>query len=89
MNESEPERPAQPGAADEEDFVPTPFDGPYFLPVVLLGLAIWFGYDGWITDDASMAEWWWFNQGGAVLFAVWGAWSLRRAIREGRDGADA
>ena len=67
-----------------EEFVPTPFDGPYFLPVVLLGLAAWFGYDGWITDDPSMEQWWWFNQGGAVVFAVLGAWYLYQALRDAK-----
>ena len=67
---------------EEEEFAPTPFDGPYFLPVVLLGLAAWFGYDGWINADASMQRWWWFNQGGALIFALWGGWLLFKARRE-------
>jgi hypothetical protein len=30
-----------------------------------------------------MAQWWWFNQGGAVLFAAGAAWYGYKAYREG------
>ena len=69
--------------ARRDDVAPTPFDGPWFLPVVLTGLALWFGYDGWFSPDESMAQWWWFNQGGAVLFAAGAAWYGYKAYREG------
>ncbi len=72
---------------DEEDFAPTPFDGPYFLPVVLFGMAAWFGYDGFLSEDAGMQRWWWFNQGGAVLWAVLGGWFLYKARREEAAGS--
>ena len=41
------------GAVDDEDDdeVESPFDHPAFLPVILWGLSIWFGYDGWINQD--------------------------------------
>ena len=83
-----PEGPGDSTGSDreEEELAPTPFDGPYFLPVVLFGLAAWFGYDGWISQDASMQRWWWFNQGGAVLFGVWGAWLLYKARRDEAKG---
>ena len=74
--------PSTDSGSEEDEFVPTPFDGPYLLPVVLFGLAMWFGYDGWINEDESLRQWWWFNQGGAVLFAAWGAWLFVRAQRE-------
>lgn len=72
----------------DEDFVPTPFDGPFFLPVVLLGLTCWFAYDGWFSDDPSMAEWWWFNQGGAIVFGLWGSWLLYRALQDRAGSQD-
>ncbi|MBW2293788.1 MAG: hypothetical protein JRG94_15960, partial [Deltaproteobacteria bacterium] len=34
-----------------EEQAPTPFDHPLFLPVLLSGLTLWFGYDGWINQD--------------------------------------
>ena len=33
---------------------PTPFDHPFFLPVLLLAGAIWFGYDGFINVDPEI-----------------------------------
>ncbi len=44
---------------------PTPFDHPLFLPILLLGLTLWFGYDGWINMDPDMMEHRTFNR---VLF---------------------
>ena len=85
MNQPGGGEPSAGKGSEEDEFAPTPFDGPYLLPVVLFGLAMWFGYDGWINEDASLQQWWWFNQGGAVLFAVWGAWLFFRAVRERAD----
>lgn len=72
-----------PTSSPRDEVAPTPFDGPWFLPVVLTGLALWFAYDGWINSDESMAQWWWFNQGGAVLFAAGAIWYGRKAYLEG------
>jgi hypothetical protein len=69
--------------APSDAVAPTPFDGPWFLPIVLTGLALWFAYDGWFTPDESMAQWWWFNQGGALLFGAGAVWYGRKAYREG------
>lgn len=87
MNDPDSQQPGPPehrGAeeVDPDDFAPTPFDSPFVLPVVLLGLTVWFGYDGWLNPDPDMQRWWWFNQGGAVVFLLGGLWSLRRALRE-------
>lgn len=82
MNQPSGDEASPDQGSDEEEFAPTPFDGPYFVPVVLFGLAAWFAYDGWISEDASLQEWWWFNQGGAVVWAVLGAWSLYKARRD-------
>jgi hypothetical protein len=64
-----------------------PFDNPYFLPVLLLGLSLWFGYDGWINTDAHMQEHRWFNQLGFAVLVTLGVWFLVRARREKRDEA--
>ena len=70
------------GEVEEEEFAPTPFDGPYFLPVVLFGLAIWFGYDGWLNEAEHLQDDLWFNRVGALIWATAGAWFLYRARRE-------
>lgn len=49
--------------ADNEQ-APTPFDHPLFLPVLLSGLTLWFGYDGWLNTDENMLEHVTFNRVG-------------------------
>ncbi len=66
---------------DDEDEVTTPFDNPFFLPVILVGFAIWFIYDGWFNPDM---EWIKFNRVGAVVTTVLGTWATVKAIREHR-----
>jgi len=79
---SERERDPETDGPDEDDeLAPTPFDGPWVLPAVLLGLAIWFGYDGFLNPDPDMQRWWWFNQGGAAVFAVGAVFFGWRALR--------
>jgi hypothetical protein len=59
----------------EEEGVPagpasTPIDHPYFLPVLLGAMAIWFGYDGFI-DPEMQKEYPTFNRVGfAVLLPL-------------------
>jgi hypothetical protein len=74
---------------DEEDAPRNPFDNPHFLPVLLLGLSIWFGYDGWINQDEHMLKpsTLWFNRIGFAVLVAGGLWTLRRARREGREKA--
>jgi hypothetical protein len=67
--------------AGEDEIAPTPFDNPFFLPVVLLGFAIWFIYDGWFNPEM---EWIKFNRGGAVVTSVLGAYFIWKAVRERR-----
>ncbi len=57
----EPESEATP---EDEEVAPTPFDHPLFLPVLLGGLTLWFGYDGWLNDDPGMQEHLTFNRVG-------------------------
>lgn len=72
---------------DEEDdeAVSTPFDNPFFLPVILVGFAIWFIYDGWFNPDM---EWIQFNRVGAAVTTVLGTWTAVRALREYRAERD-
>ncbi len=83
MSQPEETRPdgTQEGDAAEDEIAPTPFDNPFFLPVVLLGFAIWFIYDGWFNPEM---EWIKFNRGGAVVTTVLGAYFTWRAVRERR-----
>ncbi len=53
----------------------TPFDNPFFLPVLLAVFAVWFGYDGWFNPEIESIT---FNR---VVFAV----SLVGALYFGRD----
>jgi hypothetical protein len=75
--------PTPPGDEDEE-LAPTPFDNPFFLPVILVGFAIWFTYDGWFNPDM---EWIKFNRTGAVITAILGSYYTWRALRERRAGS--
>jgi hypothetical protein len=52
----------------------TPFDHPLFLPAILAGLCVWFGYDGFINQDPEMLEHLSFNRGGFALLSVATAW---------------
>lgn len=79
---------AEAAADDEIDDAPrNPFDNPYFLPVLLLGLSVWFGYDGWLNSDEHMQQYRLFNQIGFGLLVLGGLWTLVRARRETRAKA--
>ncbi len=75
---------------EDEEYASTPFDNPFFLPVILLGLFVWAVYDGWFNPDF---EWIQFNRVLAVVTGVLGGWLTWRAIQERRaeresDGSD-
>ena len=53
---------------------PTPFDHPLFLPALLFGGMLWFGYDGWITTDPEMLEHQSFNRWGFGVLTLLTAW---------------
>ena len=72
-NETDTKEPQQlnPGNGEEvEEQAPTPFDHPLFLPVLLGGLMLWFGYDGWINDDPDMLKHVTFNRVGFVALLI-------------------
>jgi hypothetical protein len=73
---------SQADAEDDDEIAPTPFDNPFFLPVILIGFAIWFIYDGWFNPDM---EWIKFNRGGAAVTTILGAYYTWKAIRERRS----
>jgi hypothetical protein len=78
---SHPDEPRPEAGAEDDEIAPTPFDNPFFLPVILIGFAIWFIYDGWFNPDM---EWIKFNRGGALVTTVLGAYYTWRAIKERR-----
>lgn len=55
---------------EEEEQAPTPFDHPLFLPVLLSGLTLWFGYDGFLNSDPDMLEHLTFNRVGFGVLLV-------------------
>jgi hypothetical protein len=68
---------------DEEEFEeeppPTPFDHPLFLPVLLAGGALWFGYDGWLNPETKSVM---FNRYGAGVLVLAAAYFGFQAKRE-------
>jgi hypothetical protein len=74
------------GAAEgaEDDEASSPFDHPAFLPVLLWGLAVWFGYDGWINQNPEMLEHVAFNRWGFGVLVVLGTYFTIQSIREVR-----
>jgi hypothetical protein len=74
----QPERPQR----DEEGPPPTPFDHPLFLPTILVGLTLWFGYDGFISDDPKMLEHLTFNRGGFALLLLLSIWFGFKGFKE-------
>ena len=61
---------------------PNPLYHPLFLPVLLVGFTLWFGYDGFLTTDPEMLEHKTFNR---VMYLVMQPICFRavpRGIRE-------
>jgi hypothetical protein len=67
---------------DDDGPASTPFDNPFFLPVLLWVFAAWFLYDGWFNPDM---EWIQFNRWGFAVSAVLAAWYTVRGVRERRE----
>lgn len=81
---------------EEPEYAPTPFDGPYFIPILLLGMCVWFAYDGWfnperLDPEASLSKYVAFNQYGAIILGTVGSLLGVRAWRQQQkdDGDDA
>lgn len=67
------------GAVEEE--ASSPFDHPAFLPVLLWGLAVWFGFDGWFNPKIEAVM---FNRWGFGILVVLGIYFTIQSIREVR-----
>jgi hypothetical protein len=68
--------------ADEE--TSSPFDHPAFLPVLLWGMAVWFGYDGWFNQSPDMLEHVTFNRVGFAILVVLALYYTIQSLRERR-----
>ncbi|MCP5056155.1 MAG: hypothetical protein GY937_05440 [bacterium] len=88
---AESDDPSAPEGKKTPEYAPTPLDGPYFVPVLLLAGALWFGYDGFFNPDrldpaASLSKHLAFNQWGAGILAVAGLGLGLRAWLQERRG---
>jgi hypothetical protein len=75
----------------DEEYASTPFDNPFFLPLLLIGFAIWLLYDGFLNqefirrnleegDHFTLI----FNRWGGPILALLAIWFTIKAIRERR-----
>jgi len=63
----------------------TPFDKPYFMPVLLFILALWFGYDGWFNDEIESIL---FNRVVFGLLIVLTVYTTYQDVRDSRKSKD-
>lgn len=84
MAEKDPQSPEPESSEHEEEpeYAPTPFDGPYVVPVLLLGMAVWFFYDGWFNPEIKSVA---FNRWGSGVLAIAAVVTGFRAWREERQ----
>ena len=67
---------------DEDGPASTPFDNPFFLPVLLWVFAAWFLYDGWFNQKM---EWIQFNRWGFAVSGILAVYYTVRGLRERRE----
>ena len=72
---------ADASAVDNDEDASSPFDHPAFLPVLLWGLAIWFGWDGWFNPEIKSIM---FNRVGFGVLVVLGVYFTIQSLRESR-----
>ena len=93
MTDPDQKRDQEAGEGEGDEDASTPFDNPWFLPVVLLGFALWMAYDGFLNQEflakAGTEDAWHiaFNRWGAVVAGLAGAWLAARALRSRGDSA--
>ena len=61
--------------------VTTPFEKPFFMPVLLFLLALWFGYDGWFNEEIESIM---FNRVVFGLLVVLTIWTTYQDVRDTR-----
>jgi hypothetical protein len=77
---SEPD-PEPENSEESSDGVSTPFEKPFFMPVLLILLAGWFGYDGWFNPEIESIL---FNRVVFGLLLVLGAYTTWQDVRDQR-----
>ncbi|MCH8890019.1 MAG: hypothetical protein IH827_02900 [Myxococcales bacterium] len=81
------DNPRDPDKEGDDRPASTPFDNPFFLPVLLWAFAAYFGYDI-VTDAEAYQNYPLFNQGGFALLsalAIYFTWSAIKEKRAERD----
>ena len=87
VSDNQDDKQLDPASDKDEDSASTPFDNPFFLPVVLWALAAWFGWDV-VTGAEAYQKYQMFNIVGlvvltpAAIYFPWSAIKERRADRE-------
>jgi hypothetical protein len=76
------EEPREIDPEDQDGPASTPFDNPFFLPVLLWLFAAWFFYDGWFNPEM---EWVKFNRGGFAVTGILAVYYTVRGLRERRE----
>jgi len=65
--------------------VTTPFEKPFFMPVLLFLLALWFGYDGWFNEEIESIM---FNRvffGILVVLVIYTTYQDVREVRKPKE----
>ena len=70
---------------EEDEYRPTPFDHPMFLPVLLWAFAAWFAWDI-VTQAEAYLEYPNFNRGGLAVCGVAAIWFTYKGVKEMREG---
>ncbi len=77
--------PEDPKSGEESAPATTPFDKPFFMPVLLFALALWFGYDGWFNEEM---EWIKFNRVvfcGLIILVIYTTYQDIKAVRKSKE----
>ena len=82
------DEPLDPGDDEREQPVRTPFDNPFFLPVLLWIFAVWFGYDAFFNVDEHEHMTLWFNRIGFPIVLILAVYFTIKGLREKRAEAE-
>ena len=66
----------------------TPFEKPFFMPVLLFLLALWFGYDGWFNEEIESIR---FNRVvfcGLVILVIYTTYQDIREVKKTKESRD-
>jgi hypothetical protein len=66
------------GETDKKPARKPPEISPYLLTWVLAGFGLWCLYDGFLTTDANMQKYLWFNRITGMLLTVAAVWDYLR-----------